>query len=103
MTARQLDATMTTRELDEWAIRATIKPLWPRRLEMLLAQVAWLISSSHGGDAAFPTFDLFDEQTIERRSSTALATDNAMKMAGIAGGVGVRVLGRGRRKCKEVN
>lgn len=103
MTARQLDATMTTRELDEWAIRATIKPLWPRRLELMLAQVCLWLARSSGQDLQLSSLDFFSEQTIERRGATARASDNAMMVAGIAGGVGVRVLGQGRRKPREVH
>lgn len=92
---------MPTREMGEWMLRGAVKPLWPRRLEMMMAQVClWLARGQGHGHLTMADFDLFAEKSISARDAASRVTDNAMVISALAGGVGVKMLGQGRRKPK---
>lgn len=88
---------MEERELSEWLFRSETMPLWPRRLEAQLAAVSRDVVAM-GTRTGYPLRDflLFRDRG---NTETNSAEENAMLMAGIAGGTaGVRKLGQGRKK-----
>lgn len=75
------------------------RPLWPRRLEVLLAQVAAVVAKTAGNKVELVDFDLYappppDEQPLE-------AEEGAKALAVLGGGVGVRHLGSKRRQLEQ--
>lgn len=73
-TADELSKRITEQELTQWAARD--KPLWPRRLEILLAQVAYVCAKVAGNkDAKLEDFDLFahHEEVIVSDADATLA------------------------------
>lgn len=92
-TADELSRRMTLREMTE---RAVVGPVWTRRLEMLLAQVAMVIARCNGNDVSLADMDLFAKPAEQPEMSSG---DGAAALGVIAGGVGVRVLGS-KRKAK---
>lgn len=82
---------MPEAELGLWMRRG--KPLWPRRLEILLAQVTSVLAQVNGNKVAISDFDLFDESNLINPELGAAAES----LADITG-AGVRKLGQGRKK-----
>lgn len=94
-TADELSQRITEREISERL--ALGKPLWPRRLELMLAQLTAVLTQVHGGQYTMTDFDLF--RAPERTAAPPLAAnDGAEALSAMAGGVGVRVLGKKRRQ-----
>lgn len=85
---------LTERELSEWGLRG--KPLWPRRLELLLAQLTAVVAQVAGNKVSLVDFDLFAPPPVEGPALSA--ESGAHALGSIAGGVGVRVLGKKRKK-----
>jgi len=89
MPAQQLRAVMTERELTDWMVYAAKKLLPTRRIEIYLARIAQAMA---GGQLSEWLLD-------EALKPPALAAgDGAAALGSIAGGVGVRVLGKKRKK-----
>jgi hypothetical protein len=97
-TADELARRITERELGEWMVRG--KPLWPRRLEIMLAQVAAVAAQTAGNKVSLADFDLFATRTDDGPGETLpTAESGAQALSALAGGgVGVRVLGSKRRQ-----
>jgi hypothetical protein len=73
-TGDELEKRITERELSEWAARD--KPIWPRRLELLMAQVSFVLAKVNGNkDAQLEDFDLFRhrEEVIVSDAESTLA------------------------------
>lgn len=70
-------------------------PLWPRRLELMLAQLALVVARHHGNKKVkFSDFDLFAER---EKNATMTPEHGAIMLGTMAGGVGFRKLGQGRK------
>lgn len=82
---------LTEAEFQLWQCRG--KPLWPRRLELLLAQLASVLAQVNGNKHSLQDMDLFDPRAEQR----AALGEAAEAMADIAV-VGLRKLGQGRRR-----
>lgn len=78
-------------EFQLWQSRG--KPLWPRRLELLLAQLTAVLAQVNGNKHTLHDMDLFDPQA-EQRAALSEAAEALADMA-VAG---VRRLGQGRKK-----
>lgn len=93
MTVWELQHKLPERELAEWMLRG--KPLWTRRVEILLAQVAMFIARSTGN----ADFELADADLFRRREPEAPQTAEmaAVVIDSMVSGAGVIVLGRGRK------
>ncbi|HVJ19448.1 MAG TPA: hypothetical protein VM686_28710 [Polyangiaceae bacterium] len=91
MTVDQLHRTLPERELMEWRLRG--KPLWTRRLEVLLAQVAMFIARSTGNS----DFELEDADLFGRREPEVIpdAQTAAVAIDAMAGGAGFVMVGKG--------
>ncbi len=87
---------LTEAEFQLWQERCRGKPLWPRRLELLLAQLASVLAQVNGNKHSLQDMDLFDPRAEQR----AALSEAAEAMADIAV-VGLRKLGQGRRKNVE--
>lgn len=97
-TADSLERNITSAELTQWAVRG--KPLWPRRLELMLAQLTLVLAKVHRNKhVELADFDLFAPQVD---APPMKAEEGAAAMGAIAGGVGVRLLGKKRRE-KQAN
>jgi hypothetical protein len=92
--ADELSRRITEREVAEWALRG--KPLWPRRLELMLAQLTSVVAQVAGNKVSLLDFDLFAPPPLEGPALSA--ESGAQALGSIAGGVGVRVLGKKRKK-----
>jgi hypothetical protein len=75
------------RELALWMVRG---PLWPRRIELMLAQLTAVLAQVHGNRKGLGDFDLFGT----RPQATADTAGAGMAMLA---GAGLRKLGQGRR------
>lgn len=69
------------------------KQLWPRRLEVMLAQLTSVIAQVNGNKTSLRDFDLFEESNLISQELGAAAES----LADISG-AGVRKLGQGRKK-----
>lgn len=72
-----------------WAARG---PLWPRRLEWMLAQLTTVLAQVHGNKRVMADFDPFSP-TQQRNLET---NEAAQAMSSISGS-GIRKLGQGRK------
>ena len=95
MTADELSRRVTERELSEWMVRG--KPLWPRRLELLLAQLTAVLAKVNGTKVEIGDFDLFSDERIRPPAATS-AEEGAQALGVLSGGLGVKVLGRKRKE-----
>lgn len=82
---------MPEAEFRMWLARG--KPLWPRRLELLLAQLTSVLAQVNGNKHTTQDFDLFDPRADQR----ATLNEAAEAVASIAG-TGLRRLGQGRKR-----
>jgi len=91
MTVEQLRRTLPERELIEWRLRG--KPLWTRRIEVLVAQVAMFIARSTGN----ADFELADADLFGPREAVEIpdAQTAAVAIDAMAGGAGFVVVGKG--------
>jgi hypothetical protein len=89
MTVAQLKTSMLARELHAWEVYAARKMLPARRRDVYLAQVAQAMA---GGKLVDWLLDPSDEPPPLTSNEGAMALDT------IAGGIGVRKLGQGRKK-----
>lgn len=82
---------LTEAEFQLWFARG--KPLWPRRLELMLAQLTSLVAQVHGNKHTLQDMDLFDPRA-EQNASLDAAAESLADLAG----AGLRKLGQGRKK-----
>ena len=82
---------MSEAELGLWMRRG--KPLWPRRLEILLAQLTSVLAQVNGNKTSVVDFDLFEESSLLNPELGAAAESLADMV-----GAGIRKLGQGRKK-----
>jgi hypothetical protein len=99
MPVEDLDARVSELEVSQWMVRR--KPLWPRRIEMLLAQIAWVLARANGAKRAqLRDFDLFGKAPpgagVEGDAG-GLAMSSAQAFSA-ASGAGIRLLGQGRKR-----
>lgn len=86
---------MTELELAE---RMAGRPPWPRRLELLLAHLTYVLASAHWKDVQFEDFDLFGPK---REPEKLKAEEGAHVLGALAGVPGVRMLGKKRRQREQ--
>jgi hypothetical protein len=89
MPAQQLRETMTELELALWVEYARKKFLPTRRIEVYLAQIAKAMA---GGTIADYLLDM------QKGPAPLTSGEGASALGSIAGGIGVRVLGKKRKK-----
>lgn len=82
---------MPEAEFQLWHARG--KPLWPRRLELMLAQLTSLLAQVNGNKHTLQDMDLFDPKAEER-----LRLDEAAEAVASMTGAGLRKLGQGRAR-----
>lgn len=101
MTVEQLQREMPERELDEWALRR--KPLAPRRVERMLAQICAFIAWSTGNkDYAVADADLFSHANLELMSAPPQSGEEMVQDFAIAHG-GLRIKMPKRFRKAQVN
>lgn len=75
-------------EFEQWCLRG--KPLWPRRMEILLLQLTAMVGWCNGNkDLRMGDLDPFKQQDAE--------TEAAVQFMAEASGAGIRRLGQGRK------
>lgn len=82
---------MSEYEFNLWWSRG--KPLWPRRLELMLAQLTSMLAQVNGNRHTLQDVDLFDPRA-EQRTQLGEAAESMADLAG----AGVRKLGQGRKR-----
>lgn len=69
------------------------KPLWPRRLELMLAQLTAVLAQVNNNKHTAQDFDLFDPRAEQR-----VRLDEAAEAIAGLSGAGLRKLGQGRKR-----
>lgn len=82
---------MTEYEFGLWQRRG--KPLWPRRMELMLAQLTSMLAQVNGNNHTLRDVDLFDPRAEQRTQ-----LDEAAESIADLSGSGIRKLGQGRKR-----
>jgi hypothetical protein len=96
MTVATLSATMSERELLDWARYTRARALPTRRLQLQLALIALKQVQVATGDEEVGIEDFLYQPEPEMEKLKAV--EGALAIGTIVGGVGVRKLGQGRKK-----
>lgn len=94
----QLRKRMTEREFGRWAQYAARRMLPTRRMEMHHALASLTLARINGNTELTLSDFLFDEKQVKQLTTE----QGAMALGSIAGGVGVRKLGQGRKPQKGI-
>ena len=83
---------MTEREFREWQIRGE---LWPRKMEVMFAQLTAVLAQVNSNNRSLDDFDLFKHRPDVKPVQN---TEQSAALIGAMAGVGFRKLSQGRKK-----